>query len=162
MTVFKLRCICISLILMAFSQLAYTKLIRSELPSTASPKMLSTKSGLRYITGGIGEEDAAQMKKIAKNYTLNLLFSEGTSGRWVTDVNVNIYNEQSESVFRIVGSKPMLYVNLPAGTYTILASNAGQRLRHKLSVEDGVNQKVILNWKDSLIEEDMPLDGEGN
>lgn len=114
------------------------------------------------MTGGIGEEDAAMMHANAKKFTLNLLFSEGTSGRWVTDLNVNIYNEQSESVFRIVGSKPMLYVNLPAGTYTILANNNSQKLRHKFTVEDSVNQRIILNWKDTLIEEDMPLDGEGN
>lgn len=114
------------------------------------------------MTGGIGEEDVAVMRSHAKQYTLNFLFSEGTSGRSVTDVNVNIYNEQSESVFRIVGSKPMLYVNLPAGTYTILANNAGQKLRHKFTVEDNVNQRIILNWKDTLIEEDMPLDADGN
>ena len=68
------------------------------------------------MTGGIGEEDVAVMRNHAKQFTLNLLFSEGTSGRSVTDLNVNTYNEQSESVFRIVGSKPMRYVNLPAGT----------------------------------------------
>jgi hypothetical protein len=127
-----------------------------------SPKMLSSKNGLQYMTGGIGEEDAATMRANAKKYTLNLLFSEGTSGRLMTDLNVNIYNEQSKSVFRIVGSKPMLYVNLPAGTYTILANNNGQKLRHKFTVKDNVNQRIILNWKDTLIEEDMPLDGEGN
>ncbi len=125
-------------------------------------KMLSPKNAMPYMTGGIGEEDVAVMRSHAKQYTLNFLFSEGTSGRSVTDVNVNIYNEQSESVFRIVGSKPMLYVNLPAGTYTILANNAGQKLRHKFTVEDNVNQRIILNWKDTLIEEDMPLDADGN
>jgi hypothetical protein len=155
--VFKLCNIGIVLILMIFSQLAC-----AESPTDYHPKILSTKSGLHYMTGGIGEEDAGAIRAQAKNFTLNLLFSEGTSGRWVTDLNVNIYNEQSESVFRIVGSKPMLYVNLPAGIYTILANNNGQKLRHKFTVEEGVNQRIILNWKDSLIEEDMPLDGEGN
>lgn len=119
-------------------------------------------SGLQYITGGIGEEDASAMRAQAKQFSLNLLFSEGESGRAATDINVNIYNEKSESIFRIVGSKPMLYVNLPAGTYTILANNAGQKLRHKFTVEDHKSQRIILNWKDKWIEEDMPLDGEGN
>ena len=123
---------------------------------------LNTKSGLSYMTGGIGEEDAAIMHANAKNFTLNLVFSEGTSGQSVTDVNVNIYNEQSESVFRIVGSKPMLYVNLPVGTYTILANNNGQKLRHKFTVEENVNQRIILNWKDALIQQDMPLDAKEN
>ena len=114
------------------------------------------------MAGGIGEEDVAVMRRHAKQFTLNLLLSEGSSGRWVTDANVNTYDEVSHLVFRIVGAKPMLYVNLPAGTYTILANNAGQKLRHKFTVEENVNQRIILNWKDSLIEEDMPLDGEGN
>ena len=126
------------------------------------PKIISTKNGMQYMTGGIGEEDVALMRRQAKQFTLNLLFSEGTSGRWVTDANVNIYDEASNLVFRIIQAKPMLYVNLPAGTYTILANNAGQKLRHKFTVEDNVNQRIILNWKDSLIEEDMPLDAEGN
>ncbi len=117
--------------------------------------------GYQYVTAGIGEEEAAQMKRVAKNYTLNLLFSEGVVGRWVTDVNVNIYDEASNLMFRIVGAKPVLYVNLPAGTYTILANNNGNKLRHKVTLVDGVNQKVILNWKD-FVDEDVPLDGEGN
>ena len=126
------------------------------------PKIISTKNGMQYMTGGIGEEDAGAMRAQAKKYTLNLLFSEGTSGRWVTDANVNIYDEASNLVFRIIQAKPMLYVNLPAGTYTILANNAGQKLRHKFTVEDHVNQRIILNWKYSLIEKNMPLDAEGN
>jgi hypothetical protein len=79
---------------------------------------------------------------------------------------VNIYDEASHLVFRIVGSKNVLYVNLPAGTYTILANNNGNKLRHKVTLEDGVNQKVILNWKDlgnnQVVDEDMLLDNEGN
>ena len=124
-------------------------------------KIFSTKSGTRYMTGGIGEEDVAVMRRHAKQFTLNLLLSEGSSGRWVTDANVNIYDEASNLVFRMVAAKPMLYVNLPAGTYTILANNNGQKLRHKFKVA-AINQRIILNWKDSLIEEDMPLDGEGH
>ena len=117
--------------------------------------------GYQYVTAGIGEEEAAQMKKIAKNYTLNLLFSEGIVGRWAMDVNVNIYDEASNLMFRVKGAKPVLYVNLPAGTYTILASNNGNKLRHKVTLEADANKKVVLNWKD-FVDEDMPLDGEGN
>lgn len=125
------------------------------------PKIRNSAMGFSYITAGIGEEEVAVMKRQAKNFSLNLLFSEGMVGRWVTDINVNIYDEASHLVFRIVGSKPVLYVNLPAATYTILANNNGQKLRYKVTLTDGVNQKVILNWPD-FVDEDMPLDGEGN
>ncbi|PPD18340.1 MAG: hypothetical protein CTY27_01900 [Methylotenera sp.] len=130
-----------------FAQIAYAK------PLIA----LTSPTGIAYLSGGIGEEEVLAMRAQAKKFTLNLLFSEGTSGRWVTNVNVNIYNEQDERVFRIVGSKPMLYVNLPAGNYLILANNNGQKLRHKVSLEDNANKKVILNWKDA-VEEDLSAD----
>ena len=97
MHAFKLRGICISLILMAFSQL-----VGAASFNTHNPKTLSTKSAIRYVTGGIGEEDADAMRAQAKQFTLNLLFSEGTSGRWVTGANVNIYDEASNLVFRII------------------------------------------------------------
>lgn len=100
------------------------------------------------MTGGIGNEEVLEMRPYAKKFTLNLLFSEGEAGQSITAINVNIYNEQSELVFRIKGAKPVLYVNLPAGTYTILATNNGEKLRHKLTIAENTNQKVILNWKD--------------
>jgi hypothetical protein len=129
--------------------------------SAEQPKVRTSAHGYAFITAGIGEEEVAEMKRQAKHFTLNLLFSEGVVGRWATNVNVNIYDEASNLVFRIVGAKPVLYVNLPAGTYTILANNNGNKLRHKVTLEAGANQKVILNWKD-FVEEDMPLDAEGN
>ena len=138
------------------SHLALADLALSDLP-----KKRSTPTGIVYMTGGIGEEEVAVMKPQAKKFSLNLLFSEGTVGRWVTDINVNIYDEASNLVFRIIGAKNVLYVNLPAGTYTILANNNGNKLRHKVTLEQGVNHKVVLNWKD-FVDEDVPLDGEGN
>jgi hypothetical protein len=119
----------------------------------APPQIRISAGGLNYMTGGIGHDEVLEMRPFAKKFTLNLLFSEGATGRSVTDVNVNIYNEQDEMVFRVRGAKPVLYVNLPAGTYTILANNNGLKLRHKLSIEENINQKVILNWKDE-VEED--------
>lgn len=138
------------------SQLALADTALADLPKTRT-----TPTGIAYMTGGIGEEEVAVMKPQAKKFTLNLLFSEGVVGRWVTDVNVNIYDEASNLVFRIVGAKNVLYVNMPAGTYTILANNNGNKLRHKVTLEANTNQKVVLNWKE-FVDEDVPLDGEGN
>ena len=136
-------------------------ILSSNFASADLPKTRITPAGIAFMTGGIGEEEVAVMKPQAKKFTLNLLFSEGIVGRWVTDINVNIYDEASKLVFRIVGAKNVLYVNMPAGTYTILANNNGNKLRQKVTLEANTNQKVVLNWKD-FVEEDMPLDSEGN
>ncbi len=133
----------------------------TQFAAAEAPKVRTSAHGYAFVTAGIGEEEVDTMKRQAKNFSLNLLFSEGTVGRWATDVNVNIYDEASNLVFRIVGAKPVLYVNLPAGTYTILANNNGNKLREKITLEGATNKKVVLNWKE-FVDEDMPLDAEGN
>jgi hypothetical protein len=133
----------------------------TQFAAAEAPKVRTSAHGYAFVTAGIGEEEVDTMKRQAKNFTLNLLFSEGTVGRWATNVNVNIYDEASNLMFRIVSAKPVLYVNLPAGTYTILANNNGNKLREKITLEGGTNKKVVLNWKE-FVDEDMPLDAEGN
>jgi hypothetical protein len=133
----------------------------SHLAFANLPKTQTSVTGLRYMTGGIGEDQVEEMQPYAKKFTLNLVFSEGVVGRLATNINVNIYDEASNLTFRIVGSEPVLYVNLPAGTYTILANNNGNKLRQKITLEGSTNKKVVLNWKD-FVEEDVPLDAEGN
>lgn len=107
---------------------------------------------IAFITGGVGHDDVIRMRRHASNFSLNLQFSEGAAGQYATDINVKIYDENSNLVFKIKKSQPLLYINLPAGTYTVVAVNQGMKLRHKLSIEDGINQKVTLNWK---IDEDL-------
>ena len=114
--------------------------------------------GVQYITGGISEEEVIALKPYAKKFNLRLVFSEGTSGRSATPVSVNIYDLESKLVFRVAGAQPQLLVDLPAGTYTILASYNGEKLRHKFELAADEHKKIILNWK-NLVDEDMLDEG---
>jgi hypothetical protein len=125
------------------------------LPIKKSPQ------GVKYMTGGISEDEVTALKPYIKKFNLRLIFSEGTSGRSATPVNVNIYDLDSTLVFRVAGAQPQLLVDLPAGTYTVLASYNGEKLRHKFELGKDEFKKIILNWK-NLVDEDMPMDGEGN
>ena len=114
--------------------------------------VLTSPDGIAFMTGGVGHEDVLTMRQHAKKFSLNLLFSEGVAGQAVTDVNVNIYDENAQLVFRVTHAKPLLYVNLPSGTYSVLANNQGAKLRHKLSITEGKPSKVILNWKNEELD----------
>ena len=83
--------------------------------------------GVKYMTGGISEDEVIALKPYIKKFNLRLIFSEGTSGRSATPVNVNIYDLDSKLVFRVAGAQPQLLVDLPAGTYTVLASYNGEK-----------------------------------
>ncbi len=118
----------------------------------ANTDTLTSTEGIQYMTGGVGHDEVVAMRSYAKKFSLNLLFSEGIAGQAVTDVNVNIYDENTRLVFRVTDSQPLLYVNLPPGTYTILANYQGSKLRHKVSITEGKPSKVILNWKNTELD----------
>jgi hypothetical protein len=130
---------------------------------TFADEIIAKKSaqGVKFITGGISEDEVSALKPYIKKFNLRLIFSEGTSGRSATPVNVNIYDVDSKLVFRVAGAEPQLLVDLPAGTYTVLASYNGEKQRHKFELGTDEYKKIILNWK-NLVDEDMPMDGEGN
>lgn len=124
----------------------------THIAEAANLDALTSANGIQYMTGGVGHDEVIAMRQHAKKYSLNLLFSEGLAGQAVTDVNVNIYDENTQLVFRVTGAKPLLYVNLPAGSYTILANNQGNKLRHKVHIAKDNPRKVILNWKNEELD----------
>lgn len=135
--------------------------LSAQIAFADSIPMKKSPQGVKYMTGGISEDEVIALKPYIKKFNLRLIFSEGTSGRSATPVNVNIYDLDSKLVFRVAGAQPQLLVDLPAGTYTVLASYNGEKLRHKFELGTDEFKKIILNWK-NLVDEDMPMDGEGN
>lgn len=112
----------------------------------AENNIRTSASGIQYMTGGIGEDEAIAMKKIAKQFSLNLMFSEGDEGGLITDVNVVILNTEGKTVFSIKGAKPLLYVNLPSGQYRVLARYQQNKQGVMVQVNQGKNKRCILNW----------------
>lgn len=110
--------------------------------------------GIPYITGGISADEVDAIRPYISQFNLRVIFSEGTSGRSITDVNVNLYDTEGKLVFRLAGAQPQLLIQIPAGTYTILASYNDDKQRHKFTIGSDEHKKIILNWK-NLVEEDM-------
>lgn len=128
-------------------------MLTSLLASADSVSIRKSAQGITYITGGISADEVDAIRPYLSQFNLRVIFSEGSSGRFITDVNVNLYDTEGKLVFRLVGAQPQLLVNIPAGTYTILASYNGDKQRHKFSVSSDEHKKIILNWK-NLVEED--------
>lgn len=128
-------------------------MLTSLLASADSVSIRKSAQGIPYITGGISADEVDAIRPYLSQFNLRVIFSEGSSGRFITDVNVNLYDTEGKLVFRLVGTQPQLLVNIPAGTYTILASYNGDKQRHKFSVSSDEHKKIILNWK-NLVEED--------
>jgi hypothetical protein len=119
--------------------------------STASwaagmPKELTYQS-TRYVTGGIGSDEAAAMRAAASDYNLAVTFAAQT-GQFVNDVDVAVKKKSDgEVVLQANDAAPMLLAELPAGRYQIEATYDGQTQTRNVSVANAGTTKVVLQWQ---------------
>ncbi len=114
--------------------------------------------GVSYVTGGIGSEEVEALESFKKQFTLYFLFSEGKIGRLVDDVNITIIDAKKQTVFSLEHAAPRLLLSLPTGRYTVIASYQGNAQRYALNANAKKHQRVILNWKNTTLDEDSRED----
>ncbi|NBX02941.1 MAG: carboxypeptidase regulatory-like domain-containing protein [Alphaproteobacteria bacterium] len=87
---------------------------------------------VRFINGGVSDEELAQLKETNGDYNLHLLIS-GVGGEYVGDVTVRIYSG-STPVVAVADAGPYLYVALKPGNYNVVATSGGKDQKFKVSV----------------------------
>lgn len=101
------------------------------------PQLAQEQNGIQYATGGVGEEELAQIESIKGNYNLRVL-STVPEGNYLGDFTVYVLNAKGEKIFEAPSMGPYFYLNLPAGSYTVQADKPGAALQ---------SQKVTLGGK---------------
>lgn len=101
-----------------------------------------------YMTGGVGLEERDAMKTVAKDY--NLYISNANKyGKFTADVTVVIKDKNGKEVFTSNEVGPLLYVKLPAGSYTIEAKSGDEGMTRKVSVGEKKGTNVHFVWKNA-------------
>lgn len=107
-----------------------------------------TSGDIRYLSGGIGQEEAQAMREAARRYNLAMTFTIGT-GQFVSDVKVVVKNKGGNVVLDTVSDGPMLLANLPPGPYTVEATFEGKTQTRKVTVAQNKHRQLILRWPGS-------------
>jgi hypothetical protein len=94
-----------------------------------------------YINGGIGQEEADDMRLHAGEYNLRLYFSEAKQGQSISDVAVTITDKKGNIKLDVVDAGPMLFLHVENGIYKIISQHNGVTFTKTV--------KVHLNWKNS-------------
>lgn len=106
---------------------------------------LQTYDGTAFVTGGIGEEELAQINAARADFNVRLLMAE-KGGAYVTGVRVVIVDGKGNKVLEVGTSGPYLLTKLPKGTYQINASYEGRSQDRRLEVRDGGAQMLSFYW----------------
>jgi len=119
-----------------------------------------TESGIKFVNGGIGEEQANDIRRMANNFSLHVLFTGGAVGGWLTDVSMMILDSNGKTVFWKKQSGPILYIDLPAGDYQLIGRYNGEKQSVRFTLTGEKPQRVILNWKEEFADQEVITEGE--
>lgn len=110
-----------------------------------------TQGNISYVSGGVGEDEAAAMKSAAPGYPLELQFVQKATPRdeFLADVKVRIMDRSKNVVLDAVSNGPYFLAKLPAGTYQIEADHSGVMKRQTVAIRAGKHQRSVFVWAPS-------------
>ncbi|MGF6205902.1 carboxypeptidase regulatory-like domain-containing protein [Pseudomonas frederiksbergensis] len=103
------------------------------------------QNGISYLSGGIGEDESKAIQQ-AKGYNLHMTFSVGVDNKYIPDVDVVIQKDQGETVLTLSQAGPLVYVQLPAGKYTVIATRNGEAKHDTTDVGVGTARNLVFHW----------------
>ncbi len=104
-----------------------------------------TYDGIAYMSGGIGLGEREQMEQMEQNYNLKLIFAV-QQGNFLSGVHVTITDKSGKTLLNAVSDGPWFFVKVPAGTYTVAATNQGQTISKAARVGASGRTPVSFVW----------------
>ncbi|MFK3815867.1 carboxypeptidase regulatory-like domain-containing protein [Pseudomonas sp. NPDC089407] len=104
------------------------------------------QNGVRYLQGGIGQDEANALRKTT-GYDLHIELSTGPDGKFQSGVTVDIHSAQGQPVLSVTDAGPLLYVQLPPGKYKVTGNAQGQTVQQAVTVNGKSPATVNLNWR---------------
>jgi hypothetical protein len=106
------------------------------------------QNGITYLSGGIGEDEARAIGQ-AQGYNLHMTFAVGPENKYVPDVDVTVQNESGQALLTLSDAGPLVYVQLPPGKYSVVATRNGEERRDTADVGSGAARKLVFHWNSS-------------
>lgn len=106
------------------------------------------QNGITYLSGGIGGDEARAIGQ-AQGYNLHMTFAIGPENKYVPDVDVAVLNASGQTLLTLSDAGPLVYVQLPPGKYSVVATRNGEERRDTADVGSGAARKLVFHWNSS-------------
>jgi hypothetical protein len=106
------------------------------------------QGSVAFLTGGIGQDEAAAMRTAEAQYPLSLEFIEHAQPRneYLSDVSVTIRDRSGNDMLQAYTDGPFLLAKLPDGRYTVSATHAGKTETRHITVAANKPEQVVFSW----------------
>jgi len=106
------------------------------------------QNGINYLSGGIGLDESKAIQQ-TPGYNLHMTFAVGAQDQYTADVDVTIQKAPGQTVLTLTQTGPLVYVQLPPGKYTVLATRNGETRRDVTDVGSGTARNLVFHWNDA-------------
>lgn len=106
---------------------------------------LSQHGEVPYVTGGVGDDELAQIREQAAGHNVKILFAE-QGGAYLSGVSATISASGKPPLLNIASGGPYLLVKLPPGTYEIKATHNELSQVRRFSVSSKGRSEMTLRW----------------
>ena len=103
--------------------------------------------GIRYVSGGVGEGERAELNALSSRFNLRLLFAMQGSGSYVADVRVKVRDDRGEWALVAESKGPWFLAELPPGTYSVEAEALGQSQRQTARIGGARQPRLNFYWR---------------
>lgn len=106
------------------------------------------QNGIKYLSGGIGLDESKAIQQ-STGYNLHMTFAVGAQDQYTADVDVVIQKSPGQTVLTLTQTGPLVYVQLPPGKYTVVATRNGETRRDVTDVGSGTARNLVFHWNDA-------------
>jgi hypothetical protein len=118
---------------------------RGAVASPAAAVPAKQYQGIDYVTGGVGEDEAAALRAVASRYSMRAEFTS-SSGEFLSGVKLLLRQVDGTLVFSATTDGPYLYAQIPPGRYRLSAVSDGVERARDINVPSRGGVSVALTW----------------
>ena len=101
--------------------------------------------GIIYVTGGIGEDELAEINAARSGFNVRVLLAE-KAGTYVAGVRVVVSESNGTKVLEAESAGPYLLAKLPEGNYRISVTYGDQMQQQDFVVQPGRAREFVFRW----------------
>ncbi|NBO18475.1 MAG: hypothetical protein EBV03_04465 [Proteobacteria bacterium] len=88
-------------------------------------EVFQTQGGIRYINGGVGDEEMAQLKAQGAEYNVQVMLS-APKGEFISDVTLRLLDAAGNPLIMVQDAGPYFYAKVPPGDYVLDTATPGE------------------------------------
>ena len=113
-----------------------------------SPPDALGASGVDYLNGGIGTEQADRMRQMSAEFPVRMTFAKRNQGmdEFVADVHLRVTDARGRTLVDLPDQGPIFLLQVPPGRYTVEAERQGDVKTRHLDVAENGHDRLGFEW----------------